>query len=240
MNYQSTLDKMREMKLKGMERAFSSVLDSKIEKQFSPDELISYLIDSEWDDRYNRKLKKLLRTAKFRYKVNFADIEISKSRNLNKDTILRLSDCQWINKGESIIITGATGVGKSFLASAMGHQACLNEYKVLYFNCIKIFNTLKMSKADGTYMRLMEKIKRQDLLILDDFGLELLDTTSRLIFLEILEDRYQVKSTLITSQLPLIKWHEIIGEPTIADAICDRLVNHSYKIELKGDSMRKK
>lgn len=240
MGYQATIEKMKLMKLKGMVRAFSSVIETEIGSNFSPDELIAYLVDSEWDERYNRKLTYLLRVAKFRYKVSFADIDFTKNRNLNKDTILRLSDCQWIKKGKGVIVTGATGVGKSFLVSALGNQACINGYKTMYFNCMKIFSKLKIAKADGTYMREMEKIRRQDLLILDDFGLEPLDASGRLIFLEILEDRYKVKSTVITSQLPMVKWHDIINEPTIADAICDRIFNHSHIIELKGESMRKR
>jgi len=239
MGYQATIEKMKLMKLKGMVRAFSSVIEAEIGSNFSPDELVAYLIDSEWDERYNRKLTYLLRVAKFRYKVNFSDIDFTNKRNLNKDAILRLSDCQWIKNGKSVVITGATGVGKSFLASAFGNQACVNNYNTMYFSCMKIFNKLKLAKADGTYIREIEKIKKQDLLILDDFGLEPLDASSRLIFLEILEDRYKVKSTVITSQLPMNKWHDVINEPTIADAICDRIFNHSHIIELKGESMRK-
>jgi len=141
---------------------------------------------------------------------------------------------------QDIIISGSTGVGKSFLASALGHQCCQYGYKVLYNNCSKLFDRLKMAKADGSYIKEINKIEKLDLLILDDFGMKPMDNNQRLILLEIFEDRHGKKSTIITSQVPVNKWHDVIGEPTIADAILDRLVHSSYRIELEGESMRKK
>jgi DNA replication protein DnaC len=240
MNNEETKTKMNKMKLYGMLRMFITFLETKNNEEMTIDEIIAYLIDAEWEDRFNRRLDRLITYAKFRHKAKIEELSFDKKRNLDKGTILRLSSCDWINKGESIIITGATGCGKSFLGCALGYQACLNGYKVMYFNCMKLFSKLKLSKADGTYIKEISKIKKQNLIILDDFGLETLDTNSRLILLEIMEDRYDKNSTIFTSQLPPEEWHDIIGDLTIADAICDRLLHNSYRIELEGPSMRRK
>jgi len=239
MNNETTLEKLKQMKLHGMARAFRSTMESGKRNTLTPDEMLAFLVDAEWDDRYNRKLDRLMRTAKFRYKAYFEKIAFNPTRNLNKNAIMRLSTCSWIKKGESIIVTGATGVGKSYMVCALGRQACINGFKVLYFNCLKLFSALKFAKADGSYVKQMKKIHKHDLLILDDFGMEILDTQSRLTLLEMLEDRHGEKSTIISSQLPVNKWHDVIGDPTIADAICDRLIHSSHKINLKGLSMRK-
>ena len=153
--------------------------------------------------------------------------------------LLRFSSGDWIKKGESIIITGRTGAGKSFMACALGHNACVQQYHVGYYNCMKLFSQLKYYKADGTYFKEMNKIKKQDLIILDDFGLKPFDTDSRLMLLELLEDRHGCRSLIISSQIPADRWFDIIGDATIADAICDRLLHTSHKIDIKGDSMRK-
>lgn len=239
MNSEATIEKMVQMKFHGMTRAFRSTMESGRGDNLTPDEMVAFLVDAEWDDRYNKRLDRLLRTASFRYKACFEQIEFKPSRNINKNNIMRLSTCSWIKKGESIIITGATGVGKSFVACALGRQACINGFKVLYFNCLKLFSIIKYAKADGSYLKQMKKINKQDLIIMDDFGMEPLDTQSRLTLLEILEDRHGERSTVITSQLPVNKWHDVIGDHTIADAICDRLIHSSHKINLKGESMRR-
>ncbi len=239
MNNGQTIDKMKEMKLYGMARATASAVDMGI-KDITPDEFLAHLIDAEWDDRHERKFARLSKAAKFRYRASLEEIDFTLERNLPKNMFLRFSDCSFIKDKKNIIITGATGVGKSFLASALGNQACVYGYRTFYFNLAKIFSQLKLAKAEGTYIARMEKIERAALVVLDDFGLQKLDTASRLIFLELLEDRHGLKSTIITSQLPVASWHEVIGDPTIADAICDRLINSSYRIELKGDSLRKK
>lgn len=240
MTHEATLEKMQAMRLHGMARAFENALNSGLHNNFTPGELTAHLIDSEYDERYNKKLARLLKTAGFRYKAALENIQYSKSRNLDKDLLLGLSNCEWIKKGKNLIITGATGVGKSYIASALGHHACINGYKTLYTSCLKLFSTLKLAKADGSYPKEIKKISKQDLIILDDFGLQKMDTTGRLILLEILEDRNGLKSTIFTSQLPAASWFEIIGDPTIADAICDRLIHTSHTIELKGESMRRK
>jgi len=235
-----TMQKLEEMRLSGFTRAYREMMETGRSKDFTTDEVISHLVQAEWDDRYNRRLKRLITSARFRYQASMEQIDYTAKRELDKNQILRLSSCNWITGKQNLILTGSTGVGKSFLASALGHQACMQGYKVCYRNCSKLFDELKIAKADGTYIKEISKIEKQDLLILDDFGLKPLDNNQRLILLELLEDRHGKRSTIITSQLPVNKWYEIIGEPTIADAILDRLVHSSHRIELAGDSMRKK
>ena len=239
MNNSESIDKMKEMKLYGMARAMSSAMDMGL-RDITPDEFMAHLVDAEWDDRHNRRLLRLIKNAKFRYNASFEEMDFNLDRNLPKNMFLRFSDCGFIKDKKNIIITGLTGVGKSYAASALGNQACIYGYRMLYFNLGKLFSQLMLAKADGSYINQMQKIEKSELLILDDFGLQKLDTASRLIFLEILEDRHGLASTVITSQLPAASWHEVIGDPTIADAICDRIINISYRIELKGDSLRKK
>lgn len=240
MNNEATIDKMHRMKLYGMLRAFNQSLETGMIDKVSPDELLGHLIDAEWDDRHNRRLKRLIKTAKFRYQTSLAEIDFELKRGLDKGLLLRFSDCGWIKKGQDIIITGPTGVGKSFLASALGYQGCIYGFKVLYFNCGKLFSHLKLLQADGSCIKEINRIGKQDVLILDDFGLYPFDTQSRLSLLEIMEDRHGRGSTVISSQFPVKSWHEIIGEPTIADAICDRIIHTAFRIELTGESVRKK
>jgi len=239
MNVQATKEKMNTMRLHGMNRAYDTLLESKEDNDLSIDEALAFLIDAEWNDRYNKKLSRLLSQAKFRYNASFAELDFSKARNIDKGNLLRFSSNDWIKKGESIIITGATGVGKSFLPSAIGYQACVNTNKVMYFNSIKLFSFLLAAKGNGNFVKEMNKISKQDLIIIDDFGLQVLDGFARITFLEILEDRHGLKSIIMTSQLPINKWHDVIADDTIADAICDRLIHSSHKINLKGDTMRK-
>ncbi len=227
------------MRLSGMARSFKNILETEQQKNYTIDEVISQLVDCEYDDRYNRKMQRLLYAAKFRNQASIEAVDFTLNRNLDKNMFLRFSDCAWIGQYHNIIFTGPTGTGKSFLAQALGHQACILGYKVKYFNCTKLFKSLKLYHADGTYIKEIDSIANQDAIIFDDFGLELLDTQSRLSLLEIIEDRYGKKSTIISSQVPITKWHEIIGDSTIADAICDRLIHNSTKIQLKGDSVRK-
>lgn len=235
-----TMDKMKTMKLYGMVRAFRTSLESGNADKWTADELLSMLIDSEWDERYNRKLDRNLKNAKFRYKAAVEQINFDTPRDLNKNHTLRLADCDFIDKKENVIITGSTGIGKSYIASALGHQACSLGYKVLYEHTAKLFARLKMAKADGTYLKEVTKMEKQELLIIDDFGIQPLDQQSRTILMEIIEDRHGKRSTVFTSQVPVSKWHEVIGEQTIADAILDRIIHVAHRLELKGESMRKK
>ncbi len=239
MNDSQTIEKMRQMKLYGMARAMESAVEMGIDG-VTADEFVAHLVDAEYDDRHERRFKRLSRAAKFRYRASMEEIDFSPERNLPKNLLVRFSDCSFIKDRKNLTVTGPTGSGKSFLASALGNQACIYGYRTFYFNISKLFSQLKLAKADGTYIARMEKMERAPLVILDDFGLSGLDTASRLMLLEILEDRHGLRSTIITSQLPVSSWHEVIGDPTIADAICDRIINSSYRIELGGNTLRKK
>lgn len=238
MNVQQTLDKMKQLKLLGMYDAYQT--SQKHHQSLTNDELMSLLIEAEWQDKQHRKVQRLTKQAKFRYQASCSDLDYHSNRSLNKDLMIRLSSCQFIKQAENILISGPTGVGKSFIASALGHQACSMGYKTLYFNAIKLFVHLKTSKVDDSYARMIRQIEKADLLIIDDFGLQNITTDQRNMLMEIIEDRHNKKSTIISSQLPVKLWHQIIGENTIADAIMDRLVHTAHRIELSGESMRKK
>lgn len=233
------LTKMKQMRLLGMAKAFHLTLESGKNEKFTPDEMVTHLVDSEWDDRYNRKLDRTINAAHFRYKASVEQISYEDKR-VDKNQVLRLADCEFIKRKENIIITGSTGIGKSFLASAIGHQACALGYRVLYQHSTKLFGRMKIAKADGSYLKELAKIEKQHILLIDDFGIQPLDAQSRSALMEIIEDRHGKSSTIITSQIPISKWHEIIGEQTIADAILDRIVHDAHRIEMKGESLRKK
>ena len=237
---EETIKQMKDMKLSGMVRAFTTSLENEQLNKYTPDEMVAFLIQSEWDDRQNRTTLRLITNARFRYNASIESLHYNNNRNLDKNQILRYADCSYIKTYENIFITGSTGIGKSYIATALGNQACILGYKVMYANTSKLFSRLKMAKANGLYVKEMAKIERQDLLILDDFGLQPLDTTNRNILMEINEDRHGKGATIITSQLPVSKWHEVIGEQTVADAILDRIVHSAYRIEIKGESLRKK
>jgi len=233
------LTKMRQMRLLGMAKAFHLTLESGKNEKFTPDEMIAHLIESEWDERYNRKLDRTLQSARFRYKASIEEISFENNR-VDKNQVLRLAGCEFVKQKENIIITGSTGIGKSFIASALGHQSCSLGYRVLYQHSTKLFGRMKIAKADGSYLKELAKIEKQHVLLIDDFGIQPLDAQSRSTLLEIMEDRHGKSSTIITSQIPVNKWHEVIGEETIADAILDRIIHDAHRIEMKGDSLRKK
>lgn len=239
MNKES-LDKMSRMRLLGMHHAFAACIETHQTESFTNDELVHHLVQSEWDDRQHRAQQRGLKNANFRYKASIEELDYAEQRGLDKNLVQRLSDCSFIQKGEDLFITGSTGTGKSFLASALGQQACLLGYKVLYANTTKLLSQLKMAKADGTHLRELAAIEKKDALILDDFGVQPMDAQGRSMLLDIIEDRHSKRTTIITSQVPVKKWHEIIGEKTLADAILDRIVHQSIRIELYGDSLRKK
>ena len=237
---ETTLQKMNHLKFYGMLRSFRTTMEAGQMNRYTPDEMVGFLIEAEWDDRQNRKIERGLKNAKFRYKAGIEGIIYSSKRNLEKNDVHRLADCTFIEKKQNIIITGSTGAGKSYLASALGHQACLNGYKVTYANTAKLIGKLKMAKADGSYVRELLRIEKQDLLILDDFGIQPFDSQGRASLMEIIEDRHEKSSTIITSQVPVKQWYDLIGEKTIADAILDRIVHDAQRVELKGESLRKR
>lgn len=231
---------MQHLRLPGMRAAYEGLLSTKNLQSIGNDELLNLLLQAEWDERENSKANRRLQNAKFRMRASIEEIDFFTPRGLDKTQLLRFTDGGFIKHAENILITGQTGVGKSYIASALGHHACQHGYRVNYFIAQKLFALLRMSKADESYLRQIKRLEKQDLLIIDDFGMQPLDDLSRMMLLEIIEDRHQKSSTIIASQLPIEKWYDVIGESTVADAILDRLVHTSHRIELSGESMRKK
>jgi DNA replication protein DnaC len=238
MNNSATLEKMHALRLYGMERAFRSALETNQDRAFAPAELIAHTVEAEWDDRHNRKTNRLTHAAGFRARAALQDLDFSVDRGIDRALVLRLSDSAWITAGKTILVSGPTGVGKSFLVQSFGTQACILGFRTVYCSCSRLFQTLKDKRANGTYQRYVARIARTPLLILDDFGLAPLDTQDRLSLLEIVEDRLGRNATVIASQVPVAQWFDVIGDPTIADAICDRLVHQAIRINLTGRSMR--
>ena len=238
MNNVATLEKLKTMKLFGMERTFRTVLDSSQDRGLSCDELIAMLADAEYDDRHHRRTQRLVKSAGFRNRASFPTIDFSLDRGLDRTEFLRLADCSWIKAAKTIIIAGPTGIGKSFLAQALGSQACAEGYRTLYFNCAKLFQAFKDRRVSNGYQRYVARIAHTPLLILDDFGIAPLDSQDRLALLEISEDRLGRNATIISTQIPVAQWFDVIGDPTIADAVCDRIVPQALRINLLGKSVR--
>lgn len=231
---------MTSLRLQGMLKTWTALKETRKLNELSLTEGMELLLQAEEEARTNRRFRRLDRQAGFRYKASLEEIRLQDNRGIDRSLVASLAPCDFIAKGESILITGATGCGKSFLASALGHQACMMGYKVAYFNMQKLMLKIKMSRIEGTVHKLFEKLAKTQLLILDDFGLAHLDKQQQIDFMEIIEDRHAKASTIISSQLPVGSWYDIIGEETIADAILDRLAHTSHRIEIKGESLRKK
>lgn len=239
MNINATFEKLSAMRLNGFARAYQQITETAQAEKYTLDQLIAHLVDAEYEDKYNKKLERLIRQARFKQQASIEQINYQQARKLDKDQVLRLQSCDWIIKSRDLLITGSTGVGKSFLACAFGMQACMNEMKVMYLTANKLLDRLVYAKADGTYFKLIDGIAKTKLLIIDDFGLKKVDHKQGTMLLDIVDDRHGKASTIITSQLPVKDWHDCFAEPTIADAILDRLVHGSYRIDLEGPSMRK-
>ncbi len=232
-------NQLSQLRLYGFKKSWTALLETRKNNELSLNEGLEILLQAELQDRENRRFERLRKTARFRYQASLEELKYDASRGLNKSLITSLATGDYISNGESVLITGATGCGKSFISSALGHHACAQGYKVTYFNVQKLLQQTKMARIEGAIYQLMSKISKANLLILDDFGLTHLEKQHQMDLMEIIEDRHARAATIIVSQLPVASWFDIIGEATIADAILDRLVHTSHRIELKGESLRK-
>jgi DNA replication protein DnaC len=234
-----TLDKIERLRLAGMAKALSEQMQNNEIGSLTFEERLGLLIDRELTERENRRLTTRLRIARLRHQASIEDLDFRGTRGMDKSLVMSLSANQWISDHQNLLITGPTGVGKSYLACALGHKACRDGHMVLYQRLPRILHDLAIARHDGRYKKLMAALLRTDLLVLDDFGIVPVTQEGLRDLLEILEDRYDRRSTLVTSQVPVKRWHEALADPTMADAILDRLVHNAHKIELKGESMRK-
>ena len=234
-----TLDKLHALKLTGMAAALADQSATPDITDLSFEERLGLLVDREMTERDNRRMSSRLRRAKLRHAAILEDIDYRNSRGLDKGLVQSLASCQWVKEHLNVLITGPTGVGKTWLACALAHKACREGYTAQYVRLTRLLRELTIAKGDGQYSKLLTSLAKVDVLILDDWGLMKLSAENRRDLLEVLEDRHGRRSTIATSQLPIEEWHGIIGDATLADAILDRLVHNAYKINLRGESMRK-
>lgn len=237
---QQTMSILHSLKLFGMARGLEERLADSNQAALSHAEFIGLLVQDEKIHRDNLRLRRLLKKAKLRHEASLEDIDYGVSRGLSRQVILELSNTQWITAHRNILVSGPTGVGKSFIACALGNAAARTGYTVLYVRAPRLFETLQQSRGDGSHLKALARLARVQLLVIDDFLLTQLSDIERRDLLEVVEDRYQSGATIVASQCPIKDWHPNIGDPTLADAICDRLLHNAYKIEMRGDSMRTK
>jgi len=240
MNNQNTIEQLHQLKLHGMAKRYEAVVGQSIHEQPEPHALIALLTEAEAGYRIHQRTQLYLRLSRLRYNATPEQINCTPGRGLTREQLITLCDGMFIEKSENLLITGATGSGKSYLACALGKQACMLGYRTLYYSMNRFIEALANARLDGSYIKWINTIAKTPLLILDDFGLQSLSHDMKLTILQVLEDRFANGSTIITSQLPVNKWYEYIKEPTLADAICDRLTSNAHKIELKGASLRNK
>jgi len=240
MLHHPTLDKLQILKLAGMATAFAEQRESTEIEALSFEERLGLLVDRELTYRDNRRMTSRLRRAKLRHNACLEDIDYRHPRGLDKSLMTSMVTCQWLKEHLNVLITGPAGVGKTWIACALAHQACREGYTALYLRLPRLLHDVALARGDGRYPRLLRSLAKLDLLVIDDWGLAKLTPDNLRDLLEILEDRYAARSTVVTSQLPIEKWHDLIGEPTFADAILDRLIHNAYKLKLKGGSLRKK
>jgi DNA replication protein DnaC len=235
-----TLEKLKALDLHGLAHAWVEQQHQPDLTRLSFDERLGLLVDVEWDRRQNKRLERRLTEAKLKLsRACLEDVDYSPPRQLDKAVVRQLASCKWIEQHHNLVISGKTGTGKTYLACAFAHQACRQGYRACYRRAPRLFHELALARADGTYVRLLAKLARFDLLVLDDWGLAALGDEERRDFLEVVEDRSEIRSTILTSQLPTEKWHDHVADPTIADAICDRLLHNAHRLVLKGPSRRK-
>jgi len=237
---EQTMEKLRAMKLNGIADAFKEQLEQPDIHQLSFEERFGLLVDRQWIWKEDRRMKRLLGNAKLKINACIEDIDYKIPRGIDRSVVLRLASCHWIQSTQNIIITGPTGVGKTYLSCAFANKVCREGFSALYRRAPRLFQELAIARADGSYTKLMNKIAKAALLIIDDFGLAPLSDSERRELLEVIEDRQGLSSTIIVTQVPIGNWHESIGDPTIADAILDRLIHNAHKFDLEGDSMRKR
>ncbi|MCC8051454.1 MAG: IS21-like element helper ATPase IstB [Bacteroidales bacterium] len=234
------LEDIRSLRLPGMAKCWQSLEETRRVDSLTLNEGLRLLLQSEAECRQASRTKRLIHNAKFRYQASVAEIYFDQAKGRDKDRLMELATCDYIRRGMSVLITGSTGSGKSYIASALGYQACLCGMKVLYFNMAKLLERLQLARIDSTISKLFDRLADTDLLIIDDFGMRVLDGKQLLDFMEIIEDRHGRKSTIISSQLPVKSWWDVLEKnATVADALLDRLVNTSYRFELTGESLRK-
>ena len=234
-----TLHKLHELRLTGMAEALEEQLNNADFQDLDFEQRLGLLVERELTVRHNRRLQTRLKQAQFQQPAAWEDIDFKTTRGLDKSLMFHLAACQWIDQHLNCLITGPTGAGKSYVAIALAHKACREGYSARYLRLPRLIQALQGAKGDGSYAKLLKQLARFDLLIIDDWGLAALDDTAQRDLLEIFDDRFNLRSTIVTSQLPVAHWHEYLGEATLADALLDRLVHNAYKIELKGESMRK-
>lgn len=234
------LEQLQKMRLTGMHKALKEQLQREEYREMSFEERLGLMLDREITERENRRLQTLLRKAKLHQQAAIEDLDHHTPRGLDRQLITRLNAMQWVREHLNLLITGPTGIGKSWIACAMGNKACREGLSTRYFRLSRLFQALQLARADGSWTKLLRELARTDLLILDDWGLTPIQDEQRRDLLEILDDRFNVKSTLISSQLPIDHWHDYIDDPTLADAILDRLVHNAYRVQLSGESMRKR
>ena len=233
-------EQLKALRLPGMAERWQMMLDTHSIDKLTPSECLSLLLQAEKDQRTTRRTARLIKNAQFRYQTTVDEILFDTEKGRNKELLMQLALCEYIRQGTSILITGPSGVGKSFISSALGYQACLAGLHVRYFNMQKLLERIQLARMEGTIANFFDKMAALDLLIIDDFGMKVLDGQQLLDFMEVIEDRHARRSTIISSQLPISAWYDIMAKnATIADAILDRIVKTSYKIELNGDSYRK-
>lgn len=240
MNIDQTIEQLRSLRLAGMAKRYEAVASLPVHELQDIHELLGSMVHAEVEYREYGRTQKYLKASRLRYNALPEEILCSSERGITREMILRLSDGTFIQRGENVLITGSTGSGKSFLACALGRSACLLGYRTLYFGMNRFMDTVVQTRLDGTYLKWIKGIANQKLLILDDFGLKSIDADTRLALLDLLEDRYGNSSVIITSQLPVEAWYNFIDEPTLADAIMDRLTASSHRLPLQGKSLRKK